>query len=159
MYNFEKLSFELKKRFLYEYFLNVVQMFFYSLNKNIQIKNEKRRYIDQLDNEKIVLSAYLLYGRHLLEFFYHPCSKKDNRAYAGHFVENWKNILPSKTPSIIELEKRVNNEITHLSYNRLNIDQNNKEWDTIKLLHDFMVVVKLFISKLNKQYNPENLNY
>lgn len=39
------------------------------------------------------------------------------------------------------------------------LNQNDISWNAIELLHNFMAIVELFVSKLDKQYKPENLNY
>ncbi|MEK6932175.1 MAG: hypothetical protein AABW56_00060 [Nanoarchaeota archaeon] len=102
-------------------------------------------------HQNIIINSILLHSRNLLEFFYYPKDKNNNYARAKDFVSNWDKVVIKKIASLIELEKRTSNECLHLTYNRI-AGVEHRKWDLISTSNDLLILVKLFLDNLPKEY-------
>lgn len=160
--NFLSISDEERKEYLKRYFMYEVRMLFFALRKNIELKQYPLQYKeDPVNYQNIFLEDFLLHAKVLLEFFYDLEKKKTSQYIeAWHFyesLEDYKKILPQKTSSIKLVEKRINPELSHLGINRMFVVPDQKGWNVVKILHDFMDLVKIFIDNLPEKYYSEEL--
>jgi hypothetical protein len=72
----------------------------------------------------ISLDHTLLHARNLLEFPFYKEDGDGKYARAVSYVTDW--VRPPMTPNLSLLERRVNDEITHLGWNRLNVRPEEK---------------------------------
>ena len=77
--------------------------------------------------------TFLLHGRNLLEFYY-KTNKKHLYARASGYVPVWR--PPTKTKSILKLHNRVNDEITHLGWKRIEVKDGEKGWPFVDIARD-----------------------
>jgi len=142
-----------KREMIQEHFAyELVNLLNIEILRKVNWSNENSRQI----SINIFVDNILLHSRNLFEFFYDNNAKKTNFAYANHFIPNWKEIRPIKTEQIKQMEKRINNECTHLTYKRLvGIEHNG--WILNDLRLDFFNVVKIFLDNLSQGYFNENL--
>lgn len=141
-----------KKVLLQEHFHYEVSM--------LQAIYQIRRSITAPDQfqENVILEVFLFHGRNLHEFFYYDSHQKD-AARASQFLDeckDWKDLRPPKTQSLKELEKRVNLELTHLTYKRIRGKSPDKRWVLSALYDDLMNVVDVFMKNVADKYRPPN---
>lgn len=156
---FNNLTDREKYIFINEHFHYEVDMFFFALRKNTEFI-KAANFEEKQFHSNMAIEDFLLHARNLLEFFYYNNDKKKQHASAGDFFtdkDHWIKIIPRKTKSIIQLEKRVNSEVTHLSYDRVGASLEDKKWNNVTLLHDFMALVKIFLINIDGKYLSKNL--
>ena len=149
-------SVEEKKELLKEHFLYEITMIEMIVKHHMDIRNS---HIEDQFAKNIIVEIVTLHGRNLLEFFYHNKNKQDY-AHAFHFMKKdvvWKDIRPEKTESIRILEKRVNLEITHLTYKRIAGLPEHKKWVLKILYDDLMKVVCIFVNNVAEEYFDDRL--
>lgn len=147
-----------RKEYLNEHFMYEVKMLFFAL-RFIERLNKLKKTDENIMCSNLALEGFLLHARNLLEFFYKNFKKNSDRVSAWHFFDNeacYNQLLPIKTPAIEIVEKRVNNEITHLGVKRFS-STIDKQWDTVTILHDFMSLVKIFLDNLPGEYYSDEL--
>jgi hypothetical protein len=136
-----------KKAWLAEHFAYEDDMLNYSFNKTLEFLKQR----DQ-KNLQMALECFLLHARILLEFFYY---KKNKKSYvrAADFIESkqWEALLPKKSPRLNQLQKRIDNELTHLTDKRISGLPSKKTWD-IAMLLDFITIIKIFKKNLPDKY-------
>lgn len=138
----------------------IQEHFFYEVINllNIEILN-RVNWLDETSKQisiNISVDNILLHSRNLFEFFYDEKAKKTNFAYANQFISNWKELKPNKTEQIKQMQKRVNNECSHLTYNRF-ISIEHKSWNLYQLKMDFLKVTKIFLDNLSPEFFNERL--
>ena len=135
--------------------------FFYEITNLSQILE----YADQLSQEgkteqffkNIIIDSFLLHARNLFEFFYYDGDKKDY-ARASHFLDStkdWTKLRPDETTWLNKLKKRINSEVSHLTYNRISGTPPEKYWRLNILYSDFVDIVKIFLENISKEYVSE----
>jgi len=99
----------------------------------------------------IAIDHLLLHARNLLEFF---CYKKaEDTAYASaeSHIPEWTK--PTLSPAMLGVQRRVNVEITHLVWKRLEIKTiEDKLWNPLDIADGFLVIINKFVSDLDKKY-------
>ncbi|MFA6098809.1 MAG: hypothetical protein WCV50_03475 [Patescibacteria group bacterium] len=136
-----------KKAWLIEHFAYEDDMLNFSFNKIFEcLKQQEQKSL------QMALECFLLHARNLLEFFYY---RKNGKSYirAIDFIESkqWEKLLPKKTARIIKLQKRIDNELMHLTDKRISGIPPEKSWD-IDILLDFIVLTKIFKKNLPNEY-------
>lgn len=95
-----------------------------------------------------VIEAFAIHARALSDFFFWPDAQpRENDALAADFVPGWTK--PERTPALTRpaVTKRVGFEIAHLSYGRLTVAQNTKDWSYSKIANEMAVIVQDFASR------------
>lgn len=122
-------------------------MLLYSAKMLSKFDSEKDQYGINMSLENLIT-----HGRNLLEFFYYQ--PKSHYARVINFVnsEKWQRIKPPKTNQLLELEKRASNEMSHLTFNRINGTPPEKFWNWGQCLQDLLLVVRNFLDILPEKY-------
>ena len=101
----------------------------------------------------ICITGFLLHTRNLLAFFYYKAHGDYIRAedFIGE-GKVWNNIRPGRTHLLKNFEKRVNNELSHLSYNRVKVDYPGPKWKIDGIYGDLVKVIKIFLDNIDEIY-------
>jgi len=159
---FQSMTEAERKKYLEDPFLYEVKMLFFALRKIEHLKicgdyNNKTN----IPNNNMVLECFLLHAKLLLEFFYDNGKPKTGSYVRGwHFYGNdksvWEKFCPEKTEEIKDFEKRINSELSHFGASRITPFL-HKGWSEVKILHDFMDVVAVFVKNLPEEYQSDEL--
>jgi hypothetical protein len=125
--------------------------FIYSLTLH-QAEIEKRGLYPALQNTG--LEHFGLHARNLLEFLFYPHDNSGKYARAVDYLKGWNDIR-QRTPNIKILEKRVNAELTHLSWDRLLVKPEKKGWQPLLITQDLLDVFETFLAKIDDHYKLE----
>jgi hypothetical protein len=113
---------------------------------------EQRGLLEALRNTS--LEHFGLHARNLLEFLFY--GSLEGYARATDYIAGWANIR-IKTQNIRVLERRVNAEIAHLGWERLNVKPEEKGWEPLLIAQDLLDTYELFLSKLDDHYKQERV--
>ncbi len=105
--------------------------------------------------KNIAIEHILLHSRNLLEFFYYR-GEEAKYARAYEYVKGWS--AGDKSAIIKELERRVNEEISHLSWKRLGVKPEEKSWDLIDLINSFVNTTKDFLNRVDSELCKEGVS-
>jgi len=105
----------------------------------LENKSQKSIHIEAIKNA--VLEAFLMHTRSILDFLFTEESKNKDDVLSLHFLERKEDIkemkkIRSKIISEKEyhsIKRRINKEIVHLTYYRINIDEIDKRWEYLKI--------------------------
>jgi hypothetical protein len=143
-----------KIRYINEHFRYEVEELLYSALFFISVQARAK----QLSDKKIltvfqntVLDHTLLHARNLLEFYYYK--DKEGYARARAYVSSWQ--FPIKTPNVRKLEARVNDEVTHLGWKRL--DVKDKTWNPLDVINELLGTTADFLVQLDRKFYREGL--
>jgi hypothetical protein len=138
-----------KKKFLNEHFVYEVQgivgarqLFYYALNSYSLNQMDTMKYMAY---KNTALDNTLMHARNLVEFLFFSLDKEEKTARAKDYLSDW---APEMKDEIKKFNSRVNDEITHLGWARLERDNATKGWDMNKLTNELIVVVLDFIGKV-----------
>ncbi|MBI4732716.1 MAG: hypothetical protein HY781_11460 [Chloroflexi bacterium] len=96
-----------------------------------------------------LLESFTIHVRTLLDFLYATEKAKPDDVIAEDYFqkpEEWHQKRPPKTELLQGVHRRVGKEIAHLSYVRLSITQEEKQWHFVKITNDVNSVVNQFAS-------------
>src|ERR1035438_5914445 len=101
-----------------------------------------------------LLESFAVHLRNLIEFFFF--NKKEGYVRAQDFFENPAEWRPALTPDLKNLLARANNEVSHLTINRINGNPPSKIWDTAAMVEQIEMIAKLFAAKASgKRLEPK----
>jgi hypothetical protein len=113
--------------------------------------------LEWLDREtrNAQVESFAIHARLLLDFFY-PSNPRDDDVLAKHFVDgSWK--PPALTPALSELRQRVGKGVAHLTYSRLNVTEEEKQWLFAAICSEFGHVVRAFAAAASSERLPEDV--
>ncbi len=99
----------------------------------------------------IKLEVFLLHARSLYEFFYSKEKRNDDDARAYDFVgdvNNWLKERPLKSSDIEQSIKRMNKELSHITYKRHSGVVLEKQWDLTPIKDHLLAVTKVFLENV-----------
>lgn len=88
-----------------------------------------RRHKDDLIVENTLLDSFGVHSRNLIDFLWLDKPMKDTDAIAADYVGDWK--APPMSERLSEVKGRVGKEMVHLSYNRLDVPEDEKGWQVL----------------------------
>lgn len=94
-----------------------------------------------------LLESFVIHASIIVDFFYKPQMKPDD-AKAPHFVQDikaWKEALPPVNKYFRQFNQKRNKRVMHLSYSRLQVQVQDKKWDTRQLVPQIKKIVDLFL--------------
>lgn len=148
---------ERKIRFINEHFVYEVEellfaaLFFISVQARAKELSDKR-ILPVFQN--MAIDHALLHARNLLEFYYYG-HKEQMYARARAYVGGWKS--PAKTPNVKKLEARVNDEVTHLGWKRLDVKLEDKTWRLLDVINELLDTTAEFLARLDRKFYREGL--
>lgn len=119
------------KKIAYEHISYEIQMF------TATIARLHKGELDQ-DEHNAILESFLIHARCLLDFLYQTEKPRKDDVVATDFFENPAELqskLPPLPPVSSFLKQRTGKEIAHLTYGRLDITKEQKQWK-IGDIHD-----------------------
>jgi hypothetical protein len=146
-----------KIRYINEHFVYEVEellfsaLFFISVEARAKELSEKKL-LPVFRNAAI--DHALLHARNLLEFYYYG-HKEQMYARARAYVGSWKS--PAKTPNVKKLEARVNDEVTHLGWKRLDVKLEDKPWHLLDVINELLDTTAEFLVQLDRKFYREGL--
>ena len=146
-----------KIRYINEHFVYEVEELLFSALFFISVQARAK----QLSEKKILtvfqntaVDHTLLHARNLLEFYYYK-DKDEMYARARAYVSSWQ--FPTKTPNVKKLEARVNDEVTHLGWKRLDIKLEDKTWHLLDVINELLDTTAEFLVQLDRKFYREGL--
>lgn len=105
-----------------------------------------------------LLESFALHVRNLIDFLYAENLSSDD-VYAGDFFpckEDWVKIRPQITPLLEKVKKRANKEVSHLTYSRIKISQEEKKWDFVRIFQEMRRAFDVFVEEVDEELlSPE----
>jgi hypothetical protein len=93
------------------------------------------------------LESFTIHTRALLQVF-HPSGSDQSDVLAEHFFADrmtWLRLRGGVPKVLADVERRVGNEIAHLSYDRLRVGPDAKDWNVHDIWMAVMGLVQIFI--------------
>lgn len=100
-----------------------------------------------------VLESFTLHARILLNFLYAWEPKPDDVIAEDYFDEpsQWLTVRPEKTETLnVMIPTRVGKEVAHLTYARLDITAEAKQWPFIQIANEINTVFNAFLNNVAK---------
>jgi hypothetical protein len=91
-----------------------------------------------------LIEAFTLHARVLLAFLYSEKARKDD-VIADDYVANWTCGRPSMPEPLKLIQGRVGKEVAHLTYGRLSLSEEAKQWPIIELSREMCALVGKFL--------------
>ena len=100
------------------------------------------------------LESFTLHLRTLLDFFYSSRPKNDDVIAEDFFPDpsDWITRRPDKTELLEDVHRRVGKEVAHLTYVRLELGPDDKEWPFLRLANDLRIPLFHFL-KMAPRHN------
>jgi len=106
-----------------------------------------------------MVESFALHTRNLIDFLW-PDGRKSDYVLAEEFLldpEKWKKNRPKLSPLLKKSRIRAHKEIAHLSYDRLLVDENSKDWQVAKITEEILSAYRVFLKLLPPKYKlPES---
>lgn len=98
------------------------------------------------------LESFTLHARTLLDFLYADKPQADDVIAEDYFdvPAQWLTIRPTKTETLGAIHKRVGKEVAHLTYVRLGVTAEAKQWPFGQIAHDINIALNAFLSNVSK---------
>lgn len=109
-------------------------------------------YLPSIINNAL-LESFALHARNLIDFLYAEDPSSDD-VYAGDFFpckEDWVKIRPQITPLLEKVKKRANKEVSHLTYLRIKVTQEEKKWHFVKIFQEMGCAFDVFVGKVDEE--------
>ena len=100
-----------------------------------------------------ILESFTFHARILLDFLYAENPKPDD-VIAEHYFDapaDWLAVRPNKSELLKSIHKRVGKEVAHLTYARLGITAEEKQWQFAQILNEMNAVFKIFQANVSKE--------
>ncbi len=100
-----------------------------------------------------VLESFTFHARILLDFLYAKNPKPDD-VIAEHYFDDpavWLAVRPNKSELLEGVHKRVGKEVAHLTYARIGITSEEKEWQFAQIMSEVNAVFKIFLDNVSKE--------
>lgn len=96
-----------------------------------------------------LVESFAVHTRNLIDFFWRD-SKDSDDVVAGDFFtepEHWITNRPQISSLLQQAKKQAHKQVAHLTYTRIDIDLQDKQWHFIEIATELDGVFKLFLSK------------
>jgi len=106
------------------------------------------------------IESFVIHARVLLDFFY-PFKHRQDDVIAIDFFDRpktWEEARPEKTDILKKIHKRVGKEAAHLTYSRLKVSDEQKNWDHENIAHDIGVLVDCFLGTVSNSLLGDRWN-
>lgn len=100
-----------------------------------------------------LLESWVVHLRALLDFAYPAQSAKPDDIVAVDFFDdpsNWEAVRPAMSTLLILGRERANKEIVHLSYKRIGITPEDKQWQFVELSAEIEKLMTAFLRQVPK---------
>jgi hypothetical protein len=147
---------EERVRYINEHFAYEVRELLYSALFFVSVQARPNQLSEEILPffRNMAVEHTLLHARNLLEFYYYK-GHDEKYARAEAYVRTWQS--PTKTPNVIKLGARVNSEITHLGWKRLDVKKEEKTWYLLDVVNELLSVTREFLSQLDMKFYRDGL--
>lgn len=99
-----------------------------------------------------LLESYTIHLRVLIDFFFSDNPRNDDIVADDFFTHpsDWKKMRPLKTGVLERAKKRTDKEVAHLTYTRLGIAPDQKNWYFEDVYKDMQTLIELFLKNIPK---------
>ncbi len=95
-----------------------------------------------------LLESWVVHFRALLDFAYPSPSAKPDDVVADDFFDDprkWEAVRPAMSTLLTRSRKRADKEIVHLSYKRIGITDQDKQWQLVDISTEMEALMKAFL--------------
>jgi len=98
-----------------------------------------------------LLEAFTVHARVLLDFLFSEARYEDD-VVAGNFLagQDWPTIRGTVSPILDAVRKRVGKEVAHLTYARVTVTPDAKQWRFLDIAKDMESLVRCFVAAVPK---------
>ena len=106
------------------------------------------------------LESFTLHARAMLDFLYAEKPQADDVIAEDYFDKpsQWLTVRPEKTETLKVIHKRVGKEVAHLTYARLEVTAEAKQWPFIKIASEINSVFDAFLNNVAENRLGSNVN-
>lgn len=112
-----------------------------------------RHHKDDLVVENALLESLGVHSRNLIDFLWLDEPMKDTDAIASDYVDDWK--APAMSERLSKVKARVGKEMVHLSYNRLDVPEDEKGWQVLGIGPEIIGAFGKFATEVPADRVPE----
>jgi hypothetical protein len=112
-----------------------------------------RRHRDDPVVENALLESFGVHSRNLIDFLWRDRPMWDTDAKARDWIEGWE--APEKSDRLEGVADRVGKEMFHLSYNRLDIPEDEKGWEVLGTGPEVIGAFTKFVTEVPDDLVPE----
>jgi hypothetical protein len=135
----QRSSVERLRRFAEEHLLYEAGMLY-----EVTVKLMNRHHKDDLIAENALLESFGIHSRNLIDFLWLDKPMKDTDAIASDYVGEWK--APAMSERLSKVKGRVGKEMVHLSYNRLDVSEDEKGWQVLGIGPEITGAFGIFVT-------------
>ena len=105
------------------------------------------------------IESFGLHARVLLDFLYNTNGRSDDVLAVDFFDDptEWIDSIEEKSEILEKVNPRVGKELAHLTYKRLEVTPEEKEWDRSEICKDINETVKKFLDLVSEEKITDNL--
>ncbi len=93
-----------------------------------------------------LLESFLIHARVLFDFLYASDPRRDD-VTAEHYAAGWEGKRPGASQNLLELKRRVNKEVAHISYVRLERPtEAEKHWEFAQIAKEMCQLLLAFLA-------------
>jgi hypothetical protein len=137
------------RRFAEEHLLYEAGMLY-----DVTVKLLNRHHKDDPILENALLESFGIHSRNLIDFLWLDKPMKPTDAIASDYFENWK--APEMSERLSKVKDRVGKEMVHLSYNRLDVSEEEKGWQIVGIGPEITAAFGAFVAAVPSDRVPEN---
>jgi len=99
-----------------------------------------------------LLESFVIHFRNLLDFFYPTENAKNDDVLAEDYFDDgaWNKIRPALSDAMAQGKIRAHKEIAHLTYARLQVTPESKNWKFIDITNELNEIMEVFVSHVPK---------
>jgi hypothetical protein len=112
-----------------------------------------RYHKDDLVVENALLESLGVHARNLIDFLWLGAPMKVTDAIASDYVNDWK--APAMSERLSSVKNRVGKEMVHLSYNRLDVPEDEKGWQVLGIGPEIIGAFGKFATEVPMDRVPE----
>jgi hypothetical protein len=136
------------RRFAEEHLLYEAGMLY-----EVTVKLMNRHHEDDPVVEDALLESFGVHNRNLIDFLWLDRPMKHTDAIARDWIEGWQ--PPAMSERLANVKDRVGKEMVHLSYNRLDVPEDEKGWTVLGIGPEVIGAFGKFATEVPDDLVPE----
>lgn len=113
-----------------------------------------RHHRDDQVVENALLESFGIHNRSLIDFLWQEQPMRKTDAIARDWIEDWR--APEMSGRLKSVKDRVGKEMVHLSYNRLDVPDDEKGWTVLGIGPEVIGAFLKFVTEAPRSLVPEN---
>lgn len=119
----------------------------------VTVKLMNRHHKDDPIAENALLESFGVHSRNLIDFLWRDKPMKGTDAIASDYVGEWE--APAMSERLSRVKGRVGKEMVHLSYNRLDVSEDEKGWQVLGIGPEITCAFGAFVTAVPAERVPE----